>query len=177
MWIPSSSSGAQDVGDSDHQKGRKEDGDDQQDGDETHESRHAPGEFDDMLGQFGLIGGVFLDRFLYGGKFIFELPDGALLLGGVEGEGSLIGLKPGNSLFEGLEVHFLDGTIAEQIGCCADYVAFEKGEHLADERKKRPSYANGALQFAWFWRHLTRERGGGRLRGRNWPGCGGRFWQ
>ena len=83
---------AQDISDSDNQEGCKQNGSEEEDGDKTHESRHALRQFDHLLGQFGLIGGLFLNGFLQGGEFVFEATEGAFLLAGVERKGALVRL-------------------------------------------------------------------------------------
>ena len=73
----------------------------------------------DLLDEFGLICGVFLNGFLEGGEFVFEAAEGTFLFAGVEGEGAVIGLEAGDRFFERLEIHCVQGRLS------ADWMAAE----------------------------------------------------
>ena len=129
---------ADDVGDSHTEQDCKEDGDDQQDSEEAHEGPGAFGKLEDLLGEFGLLFGVLLNGFAKGGEFVFEAAHGALVFAGMEGEGALIGLEPGDRFLERLEVHW-NRVCCQQVGGGRDNVAFEQREHFADQGQDRKS--------------------------------------
>jgi uncharacterized membrane protein len=120
-----------------------------------------------VLGEFGLLFGVFLDRFLEGVEFVLYPAQRAFLLRGVKRHGALIGLKAGEGFLERLEVDrcCLRG---EQVRCGGDHVAFEQGKHLADEGQDGLGDAKCALKPGGFVQRRDRAGQGG-LRGRGSP--------
>lgn len=153
---------ADDIGNSHAEHDRKEDGDDQQNREEAHEGPGAFGKLQDLLGEFGLLFGVFLDGFREGGDFVFEEAHGALVLAGVEGEGALIGLEPGDRFLERFEVDW-NRVRCQQVGGGRDDVAFEQRKHFADQGQDCLGDADGAFELAGLFRLADRagERGGG----------------
>ena len=138
---------ADEIGDADAEQGCEEDGNDQKDGDEAHERRGTFGEFSDVLDEFCLIGGVFLDGVLERCEVVFEALDCAFLLVGVEGEGAVIGLQAGDRFLKRLEIDFMHLAVGEQIGSSAREVALEQGQHFSDQGKDGFCNAHGAFQF------------------------------
>ena len=139
---------ANDVCNSDAEQRRKQHGGDEEDDDKTHEGGSALGEFGDVFHQFSLIRGVFLDGLLECGEVVFEAAKGTFLLGGVEGESTVIGLEAGYGVLQRLEVHFVQRPVAEQIGGGGDDVALKQGEQFADQRQHRFGRVDGTVKFA-----------------------------
>ena len=163
---------ADDVGDSDAKQRRKQHRGNQEDDDQAHKGGSAFGKFGDAFNQFSLISGVLLHSFLERGKFVLEAAEGAFLLAGVEGKGTVIGLEMGDGVFQWLKVHFVHRPVVEQIGGSGDYVAFEQGQHLANQGQHGLGDADSAIKSGGFLRlgHGARECGGN-------PFSGGFFWR
>lgn len=144
---------ANDVGDSNAEQRGEEDRQHQQDKDQALKRRGALGEPGHVLGEFRLLLSALLNGFLQRGQIIFQVAQGAFLLGGVKGESTLIGLKPCDGLLQRLQV-YLDRPLSEKVRCGRDHVAFEQWKHLADKRQDRFGDADGAFKLAWLvqWR-------------------------